>query len=270
MRALAAVLCLLTSAGVAQEVPAGYAMDTIPHLPRLLWDDGAALARAPGAWGPSQWSQAALGVAAVAGAGLVLDRDLDRAVVRNRRASWDQPAKDAAQLGGIGGLALVGGGYLATSLLGRDEARAMWVDAGLATVLARTVAFTGQLAVGRARPGEDRGTHDFRPFSSADSFPSGHAAQAFAIASAVSLHADNPWVGAAAYGLAGLVGLSRLETRDHFSSDVVAGALVGTVIGRAVVPLNQRRRQGAGSRAQVSFSPVLDGSFRGVRLVAAF
>jgi membrane-associated phospholipid phosphatase len=88
------------------------------------------------------------------------------------------------------------------------------------------------------------------------------------MASVIALHADSPWVSAAAYGLAGLVGLARLETRDHFSSDVLAGALIGTGIGRAVVRMDQGRR--LGTRAEIRFAPVLAPGFRGLSVMAKF
>ena len=146
----------------------------------------------------------------------------------------------------------------------------MWVDAGIATVLAQAAIYPVKLAVGRVRPADGQGNDAFRPFSGNDAFPSGHTTQAFAFASAISMHADNPWVGGAAYGVAGLVGLSRLETRDHFAADVLGGALVGTTIGRAVVRIDQKRRAAAGSRVELDFHPLWTPDFRGLQLVAKF
>jgi membrane-associated phospholipid phosphatase len=161
------------------------------------------------------------------------------------------------------------GTYLGSSLLGLDQARSLWADAGLATVLARGTAFTLQEATGRSTPSAHQGPDAFRPFR-ADSFPSGHASQAFAMASAISMHAESPWVGAGAYGLATLVGLSRLETRDHFSSDVLAGALLGTGIGRVVVRLNRAKGPAGGGQAGLRVVPLLGEHFRGIQVVAAF
>jgi membrane-associated phospholipid phosphatase len=249
---------------------ADYRVDEFKHLPGLLWDDTKALVAAPGDWTGRDWGRLGLGTAAVLGAGLLLDHTVDRAVVRNDHRSWRNAANNVAELGGVGGLALIGGGYLATSLMGRDEGRAMWVDTGMATLLARATAFTAQATIGRAGPKDGRGTHDFRPFSGQDGFPSGHASQAFAMASAISMHSDNAWVGGAAYGLAGLVGLARLETRDHYTSDVVAGALVGTTIGRAVVKINRDKRRGSSAGLELSVTPAWTHAYRGVGLMARF
>jgi membrane-associated phospholipid phosphatase len=261
------MFCLLPGFARAQEAP-GFQVDRLPALPGLLWDDTRVLVQAPGDWSGRQWTEVALGAAAVVATGFALDHAVDQAVLRNPSPSLNNAAKNMAQLGGAGGLVLIGGGYLGSSLLGKDQARAMWVDAGIATVLARGTAFAAQMVVGRAVPSDNQGSSRFRPFSGDDSFPSGHASQAFAMASVIALHADSPWVSAAAYGLAGLVGLARLETRDHFSSDVLAGALIGTGIGRAVVRMDQGRR--LGTRAEIRFAPVLAPGFRGLSVMAKF
>ncbi len=65
------------------------------------------------------------------------------------------------------------------------------------------------------------------------SFPSGHTAAAFAFATGVS--DVLPWDGAALYILAAAVGYSRIHTGVHYPSDVIVGALTGTIISRLVV-----------------------------------
>lgn len=63
------------------------------------------------------------------------------------------------------------------------------------------------------------------------SLPSGHTYSAFATAS--SLQHTYGWkVGAIAYPIAAIVGLSRITDDYHWLSDVTAGAVLGTLIGR--------------------------------------
>ena len=63
-------------------------------------------------------------------------------------------------------------------------------------------------------------------------FPSGHASVAFA--SATSLALSYGWRAAIpGYGMAIFTGLSRLADNAHWLSDVVAGATVGILFGRA-------------------------------------
>ncbi len=64
-------------------------------------------------------------------------------------------------------------------------------------------------------------------------FPSGHMVAAVAVATVFSRRYPNhrwvPWV---AYGLAGVVGFTRITLADHFPSDVFAGAFLGYAITR--------------------------------------
>jgi membrane-associated phospholipid phosphatase len=68
------------------------------------------------------------------------------------------------------------------------------------------------------------------------SFPSGHMVAAISIATVIAeryrRHRWVPWV---AYGLAGVVGFSRVTLQSHFPSDVFAGAALGYAISHYVV-----------------------------------
>jgi hypothetical protein len=69
--------------------------------------------------------------------------------------------------------------------------------------------------------------------SGANSFPSGHAADTFAFATAIERHFG--WRGAVpAYAFASYVAASRLHDNVHYLSDVVFGAAVGIIAGRTV------------------------------------
>ena len=69
--------------------------------------------------------------------------------------------------------------------------------------------------------------------SGANGFPSGHAADTFAIATALERHFG--WKGAVpAYAIASYVAASRLHDNRHYASDVVFGAAVGIIAGRTV------------------------------------
>jgi len=80
--------------------------------------------------------------------------------------------------------------------------------------------------------------HEKRPDSNShDSFPSGHATAAFAVATVESdLH---PHQAALWYLGATLISLSRVRLRRHTTGDVVAGAVLGA--GTARVEVNQPR-----------------------------
>ena len=86
-------------------------------------------------------------------------------------------------------------------------------------------ALTGGLKVITNRERPDRASHT--------SFPSGHTSNSFMWATVVSQHYG--WkAGVPAYALASYVGTSRLKSRKHYLTDVLAGAVVGYIVGRTV------------------------------------
>jgi membrane-associated phospholipid phosphatase len=90
-------------------------------------------------------------------------------------------------------------------------------------IVSETVTQTLKYTVRRERPDG----------SGATSFPSGHAADTFAFATALERHLG--WKGAVpAYILASYVAASRLNENRHYLSDVVFGSAVGIIAGRTV------------------------------------
>jgi membrane-associated phospholipid phosphatase len=68
------------------------------------------------------------------------------------------------------------------------------------------------------------------------SFPSGHTIAAFSVATVFArCYGNHRWVPYAAYGMAALVGFSRLSLSAHFASDVFMGAALGYTISRFTV-----------------------------------
>ena len=71
------------------------------------------------------------------------------------------------------------------------------------------------------------------PEKDPNSFPSGHTNAAFAFALAVCMSAPRRWMKIAAVCAGLVMGLSRLYVGVHFPSDVLAGALIGSLCGLA-------------------------------------
>jgi membrane-associated phospholipid phosphatase len=78
-------------------------------------------------------------------------------------------------------------------------------------------------------------THRERPdLSDHQAFPSGHAAVTFATATVIERHLG--WKKSVlGYAIASYVAASRLHDNRHYLSDVIFGAAVGSIAGRAVV-----------------------------------
>jgi membrane-associated phospholipid phosphatase len=136
--------------------------------------------------------------------------------------------------------------------------------------VAGTIAIPTKFLVGRSRPFNDEGPYHFKPLHGGLSFPSGHSTQAFAMAAVVSEYADNPWGSVAAYGGAVLVGLARMEQRSHFVSDVVAGALIGTLSAKAVMSRHRTLRSDTKSHFAMSISPIWSGDSLGLLVSVKF
>ena len=66
-----------------------------------------------------------------------------------------------------------------------------------------------------------------------DSFPSGHTTLAFCLALILSYHL--PKYRSLFYVFAIIVGLVRVEGLSHFPSDVLGGAMVGTIVGSVLL-----------------------------------
>src|ERR1043166_6011496 len=153
-------------------------------------------------------------------------------------------------------VALPGSAIIGTSmyLAGRLSHSHRFADLGLhgteALLLGEATAATMKGIFGRQRPYVD--TTGFNPyhwhflggFTSDDgqrSFPSGHSVAAFSAAAAVTAETSRWWpewcwpIGAAMYGGAGMVGLSRMYNNRHWASDVIMGAAIGTFAGNKVV-----------------------------------
>jgi len=246
--------------------------DRFSKLPQLLLEDTKHVVYAPTRWDGSDWSTFGTGAAAVLGTALLLDHPVAKVATDHGHASWDGPAKAVQNLGGTPSVFIAGGMYLGGLAFEDPEVRATGVDAMVTMGIAQLLmTIPLKMAVGRSRPSANQGADDFHPFNGGQSFPSGHTTQAFALASVISEHADEPWVAGVSYGLAGLVGLARVEQKAHFMSDVVMGALIGTGVGKSVVHFNQSLRASTGARTVVaSFEPAFGPGQYGFSLALTF
>lgn len=129
---------------------------------------------------------------------------------------------------------VIGGGWGLFAVLpfaARQQSRAIALRLLAAIVAQSAIVALLKLLVGRVRPCHALGwcaplagsaPHDY-------SFPSGHAAGAFAFAAFVALRV--PRWGAPALVFAALVAASRVVLGVHYPSDVIAGGVLGAAVG---------------------------------------
>ncbi len=150
-------------------------------------------------------------------------------------------------------LTLLGSGWSALVLLPLlvwPPARRFASALALAILAQGTCVWAIKLVVGRVRPWIAMGLPAPPGAPHDGSFPSGHAAGSFCVAAflvvvlpATSLASARRGrlVAALAVALATLIAVSRVYLGAHFPSDVVAGAMLGTLIGGAAGRLYQWR-----------------------------
>ncbi len=225
----------------------------------LLADDTRAILTAPLRWDHRDWLMAG-GLTSLVVASTAADSMIREESQENITPQLHTFTKNAQRFGAEGSW-LVLGAFEAYGYLAEDtKAKAVAMDGLTASVIsAGIITPLMKFTVGRVRPNASDRTFDFKPFSGNYSFPSGHTTQAFAVASVIAAHYDQWWVQGLSYGLAGVVGYSRVEQNSHYASDVVAAAIIGTAVGRTIVKRHNKPREGA-----FTVTPYFDGQGSGL------
>lgn len=170
-----------------------------------------------------QWAQGSLLAGGAIMAGAALDKPVDR-FVRPRQESrvvdaWGNIGKAMpVVLAGAAGAAVA---------FGDNRMQNMGIISLQSIAGAVGVSVVSKRVIGRARPEEELGASSRSAKRSNASFPSNHAAVAFAAVTPFAQEYDAPWL----YGLAAVGSLGRVADRKHWVSDVVAGGVVGYAIG---------------------------------------
>jgi Capsule assembly protein Wzi/PAP2 superfamily len=165
-----------------------------------------------------------------------LSSRIDTTGTFSRHASTISNAGLAAAVAGGGGL------YLLGKARSDDHQQEAGIVAGEAAINSVIVAEVLKMVARRERPSDGAGQGRFFKNGSvlSSSFPSVHAMMTWSIASAVSHEYPGPLTQTFAYGLASGVSLARVYGRNHFPSDVIAGATMGWLIGRQVYASHHR------------------------------
>lgn len=135
--------------------------------------------------------------------------------------------------------------YAAGFARGDSEMSSTALLAGEALVSSEILASVLKIATRRVRPAKLSPVQSFSgtffenkgpALRTAGSFPSGHTIAAFSVATIISRrYGNHKWVPYASYGMAALIGFSRVSLSTHFVSDVFAGGALGYSISRFAV-----------------------------------
>jgi undecaprenyl-diphosphatase len=167
--------------------------------------------------------------------GSSLDRAVERWVVEHRVGWLDWLFVDLSRIGSIG-LVWILIGLLLAFRRRRPEIAVLVGGAAITGILEASLLKT---IVGRARPHED----PLVPLPHTHSFPSGHAASSFAAATVLARL--EPRFRAWFFLLATAIAASRVYLGVHWPSDVLAGALLGTVTALLLLAGVRRGRRRA-------------------------
>lgn len=235
---LAAGLSLLpASAAVAGEDACRIDLDAIG-------DDFVDLFKEPGSWGTEEWL--AFGATGALTTGLILgwDEDIHRASIERPGSFPYVVIHKLAWLGGWYGkndinpvitfAALTGGLFVVGKATDDDY---LVRTTGIMT---EAYLFTGfftaatKLLAGRSRPYTGDGSRRWRFVGlhtrDTRSFPSGHTASAFSMATVLTRRHNDWWVHVPAWTLAAGAASQRIDSGVHWTSDVLVGAVLGYAI----------------------------------------
>ena len=168
-------------------------------------------------------------------AGMYLLSDYDEQINASAgalyRGNWQAYFNTIDHLGNVPYTIPVSVGLTGLTLLGNDkrlqDAAFTSTEALITTGMAVAVI---KLIIGRTRPDDGEGSRNFRPFSGNYSFPSGHAATAFALVTPWLYYYPNPFT----YLLLVLpasTAISRMVLDRHWFTDVLTGSVMGFLIG---------------------------------------
>lgn len=211
---------------------------------RRMFDTAVDVVASPVDWTPRQrWEAIATAGAVVALVGSGADESLSGSISRQSGTTVDRISRFGLRFGevplNLGVLSTFGlYGWLAEDADARLTFESGMLSAAVTTVIDEAVKVT----FGRARPNTGLGARHFRPFSGSASFYSGHTSFAFSLAGTIDyFYPGLP--GATAYALAATTAYSRVHTLAHFPSDVLAAAVVGASVARAVAKRWDRARR---------------------------
>ncbi|MFZ0389498.1 MAG: phosphatase PAP2 family protein [Calditrichia bacterium] len=110
-------------------------------------------------------------------------------------------------------------------------------------IITTTITRLGKEVFGRARPYTGKEPSDFNLFKFSHSreyrsYPSGHTSSIFSMMTVIAKQYPEWWVKYPAYSIGISVALQRLDTRQHWASDVILGGAIGYWVASVLTSQN--------------------------------
>ncbi len=186
---------------------------------------------------------------------IALDEEIRCSVQEINSNSWDEIFAFSKEFGdGRTTLSIAGIFYLAGKIFDDEKSQETAISALESFIFSGLICSSLKVLAGRSRPYREEGSGRFYgpTFDNSKlSLPSGHATVAFSLASVIASEYDNLLIDISAYTIASLTSFSRIYDDKHWTSDVALGAIIGTLVGRAVVYQNKKEKTGISPLARV-------------------
>lgn len=235
--------------------------DSLGKAAKTIGQDELHILKSPFSKKAIKWDVLVVGATAV----LIAN---DESVLYQASPGWHNSSIWASN-SALAATALTAGGiYLDGVITKDDHAQEVGIRSAESTIDAMILYGAMKAIFARQRPFTGEGEGKF--FSgnwTNGSFPSGHSAFTWAIASTVAHEYHNHWLQLAMYGLAGTVSVTRVTAREHFPSDVFVGSILGYGIGTYVA---HKPSSTAGVHSQSKFKTVPDAILQHVTIGASY
>jgi hypothetical protein len=279
------ICCIIPAIASAEEIMSSPTITSLEALPgknamneapvefnkeyfKGYWTDFKNIVTSPVRWDMSDWITAG----AVTGVAVLLydnDAKIQKWVQEHKSDTTTEVGDNVTDLGhGKYTVALLGGMYIYGHFADDGKMRKTVLLSVESFVLTGLFVQTIKYATHRHRPDTGDGPHawdgpSLHGTTSNQSFPSGHASSAFAVATVIASEYDNAIVPPLAYTVAGITALNRVFQNGHWASDVFVGSAIGYFTGKAIVASHR-----GGDTSRLSFAPMTDG--RSVGMVVTY
>ncbi len=207
-----------------------------------MYSDGKYVLSSPSRWEKKDWLASAF-IVGTSGSIMLADEKVQERVQAKRNSTSDRITNIIEPFGLEGAILALGGLYLAGCIKKDTTFKKVTLLCGESALISGVIVGALKILIGRARPDTDEGVSSYSPFSiyaSHWSLPSGHTSTAFAIASCLASESENTLVKVASYGMAIIIGVSRIHDDKHWASDVFLASTIGIGVGKTVSKLHKK------------------------------